>query len=127
MNAVMGIGKYIFAIAMALFGIFHFMNAAEMADMVPIAGGKIWIYLSGAGFILAALSIMLGKFDKIACFALALMLILFVAMIHVPGIMSNDNMIQQASMIGTLKDLALAGGALMAASQARDQTMIDID
>jgi uncharacterized membrane protein YphA (DoxX/SURF4 family) len=93
--------------------------------MVPIAGGKIWIYLSGAGFILAAISIVVGKFDKLACFALALMLILFVAMIHVPGIMNSDAMVKQQSMIATLKDLALAGGALMAATQARDQTMIE--
>ena len=125
MESIIGIGKYLFAIAMALFGVFHFMNAEEMAVMVPIAGGKIWIYLSGAGFILAAISIVIGKFDKLACFALALMLVLFVAMIHIPGIMNSDSMVKQQSIIATLKDLALAGGALMAATQARDQTMIE--
>ena len=126
MDSLIGIGKYLFAIAMAIFGVFHFMNAEQMAVMVPIAGGKIWIYLSGLGFILAAISIIVGKFDKMACVALAIMLVLFVALIHIPGIMNIDNTVQQASMIATLKDLALAGGALMCASQSRDNTMIDI-
>lgn len=126
MDSIIGVGKYLFAIAMAIFGVFHFMNAEQMAVMVPIAGGKIWIYLSGLGFILAAVSIIVGKYDKLACVALAIMLVLFVALIHLPGVMNSDNTVQQQSMIATLKDLALAGGALLCAGQSRDNTMIEI-
>ncbi len=126
MDSIIGLGKYLFAIAMAVFGIFHFMNAEQMATMVPIAGGKMWIYLSGLGFILAAISIIIGKYDKLACIALTIMLLLFVALIHIPGILNLDIGIQQNSIIATLKDLALAGGALMCASQARDLTMFNI-
>ena len=41
------IGKYLFAIPMVIFGLFHFLNASAMAGMVPIPGGEFWIYLTG--------------------------------------------------------------------------------
>ncbi len=48
--------RLLYAIPMALFGILHFMNASDMAGMVPsfIPGGVFWVYLTGLGLILAA-------------------------------------------------------------------------
>lgn len=120
MNSIIGLGKYIFAIPFVVFGIFHFMNAEAMAGMAP--GGTIMVYISGVALILAAVSIFIGKFDKLASVLLALLLLLFILLIHAPGL--GDEATQQMSMPNLLKDLGLLGGALMAASQAKDNSVI---
>ncbi len=124
MNSLIGLGKYLFAIPMAIFGAMHFMGADAMAGMVPISGGVIWVYVTGASLILAAVAVFLGKMDKLASVALAILLLLFVILIHMPNAMSADSAIKQMGMISVLKDLALAGGALMCASQSRDNSII---
>ncbi|NND33937.1 MAG: DoxX family protein [Saprospiraceae bacterium] len=117
---MIGLGKYIFAIPFLIFGIFHFMNADAMGGMAP--GGSIMVYISGLGLILAAISIFIGKLDKLACVLLALLLLLFIILIHAPGL--GDEATMQNSMSGLLKDMGLLGGALMAASKAKDNSVI---
>lgn len=120
MNSIIGLGKYIFAIPFVVFGIFHFMNAEAMAGMAP--GGATMVYISGLALILAAISIFVGKLDKLACVLLALLLLLFIILVHAPGL--GDEATQQMAMPNLLKDLGLLGGALMAASQAKDNAVI---
>lgn len=121
MKKITGIGKYLYALPMAIFGLFHFMNAGAMAGMVPIPGGEIWVYLSGAGLIAASLSIFLGKLDKLGTFLLAILLLIFAFSIHLPGAMEGN----QSSTSNFLKDFALAGAALMYAhSLAKDNSVI---
>ena len=58
MNALLNLGKYLFAVPFLIFGAFHFMSAEQMGGMVPIPGGAIWVYLTGIGMIAAAVSIL---------------------------------------------------------------------
>ena len=104
------VARLLYGIPMALFGIFHFMNASSMSGMVPsfIPGGVFWVYLTGLALILAAVSIIIQKQARLASFLLAAMLIIFVLTIHLPGL-GGDN---QMAMPMLLKDLALAGAAL---------------
>jgi len=119
MNAILSLGKYLFAIPFAVFGVFHFMNADAMAGMA--FGQSILVYITGAALIAAAVSILIGKFDKLATVLLALMLILFIVLIHMGGAMEGD----QGATASLLKDLALAGGALMyAKNEAKDNSVI---
>jgi uncharacterized membrane protein YphA (DoxX/SURF4 family) len=120
MKSIIGLGKYIFAVPFLIFGVFHFMNADAMKDMA--LGSPILVYLTGLALILAAVSIFIGKLDKLACVLLALMLVLFILLIHIKGLGSEETM--QMATSGILKDLSLAGGALMAASQAKDNAVI---
>ena len=109
MNTLLGkIGRFVYAVPFAIFGIFHFMNAGAMSGMVPIPGGVFWVYLTGAALIAAAISIMIETYTRLACLLLGVMLIIFVLSIHLPGVMSGE---MQPSMTNLLKDLALAGGA----------------
>ena len=119
MNAIINLGKYFFALPMAIFGIFHFMSADTMAEMAPF-GGAIMVYVTGLALIAAAVSIIIGKMDKLASVLLALMLLIFVFSIHLPGVMGGNEM----AMPSLLKDVALAGGALMYASMAKDDAVI---
>lgn len=107
MNAILGLGRYLFAIPFAIFGIFHFMNANAMAGMVPLPGGVFWIYLTGLALLLAAISIIIRKMDRLACLLLGILLLVFALSIHLGGAIDGD----QASTTNFLKDVALAGGA----------------
>jgi len=53
---------YLFAISSIVFGITHFLVLRFIASLVPvwIPGGLFWAYLTGAGFILAGISIATG-------------------------------------------------------------------
>ncbi|TVR78243.1 MAG: DoxX family protein [Saprospirales bacterium] len=104
---MLALGRYLFAIPMAVFGIFHFMSANDMAGMVPLPGGVVWVYLTGLALILAAVSIIIRKHDRLACFLLGIMLLIFALSIHLPGFLEGD----QGSTANFLKDIALAGGA----------------
>ena len=127
MNAFLSLGRWFFAIPFGIFGLFHFMNAQAMADYVVPAympAKVIWVYLSGAGLIAAAVSMIIGKYDKLAATLLAVFLILLVLMVHLNGAMSGGDG-AQASMSMLLKDLGLAGAAMLYAQHlAKDRSVI---
>lgn len=123
MNAIINLGKYIYAIPFAIFGLMHFANASSMAAMAPFGGVAI-VYFTGAALVAAAVSILIGKMDKLAAFLLGIMLISFVLGIHIPGVMSGDEAQMMTSMPNMLKDLSLAGAAWMYAGIAKDDAVI---
>ena len=113
-----GIGRYLFIIPMAIFGLFHFMGAKDMAGMVPgwMPGGIIWVYITGAALILAVVAFFMKKKAKLAMTLLGVMLLIFVLFIHLPGVMGGNQM----SMPSLLKDIALAGGAFILSGLVED-------
>lgn len=117
MNSIIGLGKYLYAIPMAVFGIMHFMAANDMAAMAP--GGVIMVYITGLALILASVSIVIGKYDKLASVLLGIMLLLFI-LPHAQNLASNE-----MEMINILKNIALAGGAFLYASMAKDNTYVN--
>ena len=125
MNSILGLGKYLFAVPFAVFGIMHLMNADAMAGMAPF-GGSITVYITGLALIAAAVSIIIGKMDKLATALLGLMLLLFVLLIHAKGLANAaDAGASAMAMSSLLKDLALAGAAWMySASLAKDNSVI---
>ena len=84
--------RLLYAIPMAIFGLFHFMNGSQMAEMVPsfIPGGIFWVYLTGLALVLAAVAIIIQKQARLACLLLAGMLILFVLTMHLPAVLGGD-------------------------------------
>jgi len=105
------LGRFLFAIPFAVFALFHFMNAEMMAGMVQIPGGAIWVYVTGASLLAAAVSIIIGKKDKLATFLLGVFMLLTALTVHLPGVMADAN--EAGPMTNLLKDLALAGAAWM--------------
>jgi putative oxidoreductase len=97
----------------------HFVYGQKMADMVPkyIPGGVFWIYLTGLAMIAAGVSLLAQKFERLAGILLAVMLLIFIFTIHLP--MLGNASTQQMATMGLLKDLALAGGALAFAHNAK--------
>ncbi len=113
MNNLNKIGQILFALPFGVFGLFHFMMASQMAGAVPswVPGGIFWVYVTGLALIAAAVSLVINKYAYYAALGLALLLVTFVLTVHLPGMMGGDQM----AMPGLLKDLALAGAALLVA------------
>ncbi len=111
------VARYVFAIPFGIFGLFHFINGSQMAGYIPsfIPGGVFWVYLTGVALLAACISIIIQKYTRWACLLLALMLIIFVLTLHLPGVF--DEATRQMSMPQLLKDTALAGGALILADK----------
>ncbi len=105
----------VFAIIMALFGIYHLIKAENMKGTVPtwIPGGIIWVYITGIGFILASVAILINKQAKLACYLLAAMLLVFIFTIHVPNLSKGDEQAKQMAMLLMLKDVGLTMAAVL--------------
>ncbi|MEP4531578.1 MAG: DoxX family protein [Cyclobacteriaceae bacterium] len=112
------IGKLLYALPIAMFGFFHFMNASAMVGVVPsfLPAGEVWVYLTGLALILAAVAIIIGKKAKLATQLLGLMILLFAVLIHLPGFL---NQAQPAAAM-FLKDTALAGAAFFLSSHLKN-------
>jgi uncharacterized membrane protein YphA (DoxX/SURF4 family) len=126
MNVFLSLGRWIFPVPFAMFGLMHFMNADALAAWVPsyMPAPAIFVYLAGAGLIGAAVSMYIGKYDKLAATLLAIMLLLFVLMMHMPGAMGGGEG-SDAAMGNALKDLGLAAGSMIyATTLAKDRSII---
>ncbi|HFA51911.1 MAG TPA: DoxX family protein [Bacteroidetes bacterium] len=125
MNGLLKFGKYLFAIPFLLFGIMHLMSAKEMAAMAPF-GGEIVVYITGLAMIAAAISIFIGKMDKLATTLLGVMLLLFiVSHVQMMGNEQLPQMVRDTQPFEMLKNIALAGAAWMYASgHAKDDAVI---
>ena len=121
-NPAYRIGTILYAIVMGFFGTNHFLNAGLMQGAVPsfLPGGIIWVYITGAALVLAAIAIIINFQSKLAGYLLALMLFIFVGTIHVPHYMHATDMGDKAmAMVSLLKDTGLAAGALMIAGYGK--------
>jgi len=103
------VASIIYALAIGAFGIRNFIKADSMDAIVPdyMPGGSIWLYITGVCLILAAIAIFLNnRFTRPACYLLALMLIIFVFVLHLkPALGGNPN--------NLLRDTAIAMGAII--------------
>lgn len=113
------IARIIFSIPFLIFGLNHLMKADMMAGMVPsfLPGGVLWVYLSGAMLVSAAVCFIIGKYLREAGFAIAAFLLITIITIHIPG-MSNPQM-QMIAFSGLMKDTGLIGGALLIAGMGQ--------
>ena len=115
----------IFAFIIGFFGANHFLHAKEMAANIPsfLPASKVLVYISGAGFLLAAIAFIIDRYAKIAGYLLALLLLIIVFSIDVPGIIHSTNV--QMKMIfvtNMLKDAALAMAAILIADISRERS-----
>jgi uncharacterized membrane protein len=105
-------GRLFLAIPMAVFGVQHFTAAKVVTSMVPswIPGHLFWVYLVGTALIASALSITVKKQAGLAATLLGVMLLLFVLLIHIPGVVGHPG--DRLRWNVALRDLAFSGGAL---------------
>lgn len=81
----------------------------------------VWVMLGGAGLVAAAVAMLIGKYDKLACTLLAIYLLAMVVMVHLPGAMGGSI----SAQFLLFKDMALAGAAMLYAQHlAKDRSVI---
>jgi putative oxidoreductase len=120
MKSLTSIGRIILAVPFVLFGLNHLIHAQAMQGMVPsfVPGGIFWIYFTGLALIAAGVAMIAQKYAKLAGLLLAGLLLTFIVTLHLPGLFVQQT--QQMAMVGLLKDMALAGGALMVAGTTKN-------
>lgn len=116
----------IFAVIIAFFGANNILHAKNMAANVPafIPVSKVMVYISGAGFMLAAVAFILDRYAKLAGYLLAILLLIIVFSVDVPGIVRSSNVnIKMIFITNMLKDAALAMAAILIADISRERTV----
>jgi uncharacterized membrane protein len=120
-DRILVFGPLFFAPPMAVFAAQHFTEARAVATLVPswMPGHLFWTYFVGTALIAASTSIALNKQAQWAAILLAVMLIVFVLLLHVPRIMADPkNAIPWAI---ALRDVAFSAGAMaIAGAQTRE-------
>ena len=111
MKVLPEIGRFLYGVPMIIFGVFHFVNTSALETIVPpiIPGDTFWVILTGAALIAAGISIVIKKQIQTTCYFLAIMLLCFVILVHLPSALEGS----MSAINAVLKDTALAGGAIL--------------
>jgi putative oxidoreductase len=115
MKKLTSVGRILFAIPFALFGINHFLMLnyylGMLTSFVPL--GAYTIILTGIMMIVASISIITKVLVKFSTLMLALLLFIFIITIHIPHLFTDAD--KTITIIALLKDISLLGGSLMIA------------
>jgi len=109
------VGRILFAIPFGIMGLNHFFLYNYYVGMVSsfIPGGGFTVIITGLALIAACVAIISRKFIRLACLLLALLLLIFIVTIHIPGLFVQVT--ANMALIELLKDTALMGGSLLIA------------
>ena len=115
MKKITDIGRILFAVPFAIFGINHFLMMdyylGMLTSFIPL--GAYTIILTGIMLIVTSISIISKKFVKFSTIILAVLLFVFIVTIHIPQLISESD--KTVTLIALLKDISLMGGSLMIA------------
>jgi uncharacterized membrane protein len=117
------VGTIFYALVIGFFGINHFLEGTGMQKMVPsfLPGGVIWVYLTGACLIAAAIAFLINRQVRLAGLLLCLFLLLIVLTVHLPAVLhAPDNSARRFPMTNLIKDTGLAAAALLVAGSKRN-------
>jgi uncharacterized membrane protein YphA (DoxX/SURF4 family) len=111
-------GPVFVAASLAVFGAEHLVLSHSVSQVVPdwMPAPLFWTYLVGLALLAAALSLALGKYVPLSAPLLAIMFLVFVLLIHIPGVVAHPR--NRIYWIVLLRDIAFAGGALALAGHA---------
>lgn len=130
MKNITTLGRVLFAIPFALFGINHFLVSdyylGMLTSFIPL--GPYTIILTGIMLIAASISIITRRFVKFSTIMLAILLFIFIVTIHIPHLIaSTDKTTTTITLIALLKDISLMGGALMIAGIYSEEKNNDLN
>ena len=115
MDAVLVIGRVLFALIFVASGINHITKAEHMtgyAQFKKVPAAKASVILSGVLFLLAAASLILGVYADLGALVLAVLLIIMAVMFH-NFWTQTDPQQKQMEQIAFFKNISMAGGALV--------------
>ena len=123
MKPISTIGRILFALPFAIFGLNHFFMFnfyfGMLTSFIPV-GGFI-IILTGIMLIIASVSIITKWYTYIATISLAILLFLFIVTIHIPQLFDHEK--SMIALISMLKDISLMGGSLLIAGLSKENKL----
>src|ERR1700742_3727930 len=92
-NTVARVAAIAFGLLMIIFSINHFKMDAAMDGAVPsyLPAPTFFVYLTGAGLVLAGIAIIINIKSRLAGYLLGLMLVLIALMIHLPPVVNGSD------------------------------------
>jgi putative oxidoreductase len=123
MKQISTLGRVLFALPFAIFGINHIVMQDFYLGMLTsfLPFGAYIIIITGLIMIATSLSIIFKKFVQTSSWTLAVLLFLFIATIHIPNLFDTDINTQQMAMVAGLKDISLLGGAILIGKVCKDE------
>lgn len=115
-------GTIFYALVVGFFGINHFLEGTGMQKMVPsfLPGGVIWVYITGACLVAAAIAFLIDRQVRLAGLLLCLFLLLIVMTVHLPAVLhAPDSGARRFPLTNLIKDTGLAAAALLVAARGR--------
>jgi putative oxidoreductase len=115
MKRLTTLGRILYALPFAVFGINHFVVMDYYMGLLTsfIPHTAFILLLTGVLLIAASISIITGKLIRLSTLLLASLLFIFILTIHIPHLVQGID--KTETMINLFKDVALMGGSLMIA------------
>jgi putative oxidoreductase len=113
MDVVMLVGRILFAFMFVMSGFNHLAKAEAMAGYAAykkVPAPKLANLLSGVIMLLGGLSIILGVYADLGALLLAILLVAMAVKMH--DFWNAQGEAKQPEMIGFMKNISMAGGAL---------------
>jgi uncharacterized membrane protein YphA (DoxX/SURF4 family) len=116
LDRLIALGPLCYAAPLAAFGTEHFTLTGAIASLVPawLPWHELWVYVIGAAFIAAALSVTTGILARFSASAVAATFLLFVVLMDVPAWVQEPG--NRIALTLALRELAFSGGALALAA-----------
>jgi uncharacterized membrane protein len=117
LDRIVALTNLCFAVPLAVFGAEHFCIANSMVGLVPsyMPWRLFWIYFVGVALIIASLSIATRIQVRWSGLLFGIMMLLFVAMIHLPGAVKSGDRIIWTIVV---REMSFGGGGLVLAGIA---------
>ena len=111
-NKILIFARSLFAIPFLVFGFIHLSKGPALAGLLTgWPAPVLFVYIAGAGFILAGIAFIINRYVKLAAWLLALEILIITLIIHVPGLGNPETM--QMNLSHLLKNIGLIAGAIM--------------
>ena len=109
------VGSFFFAFMLVIFGIDHFLYLDFVKALVPtwIPGAEFWSYFAGVALIGSGVSIFISVQTRLVSLLLAIMLFLWLIILHIPRALSFSFDKMENDLISSFECLAFCGIALL--------------
>lgn len=123
-NSLTGLGRWLYIAGISIYVLLHFTKPDVGAKFVPsyFPFPYFWNYITGIAILAFIVSVITGKWDKLAALLMALYIFLMTVLIHVPNTIAGTD---PNEFVNIFRNLIAMGGALMyAGGYARDKRFV---
>lgn len=120
MGKLFTLGRILYSIPLAVFGIIHLSYVTEIGRMIPawLPGHGFWPYVTGLSFLAAATGLALNIKARLAANLLGVMLSLFLVTVDFPRLILRP--VTVGAITSVSLNLAVCAGAFLLAGLRRE-------